>query len=169
MIGRSDDEIAEFAHDLIDAKRQASYCPVCGNLMQSGGKYCDICGDSLRDSSCVCVVSDIKDVLAIEKTREYKGVYHVLHGVISPMDGIGPDDINISGLLDRLAKGGISEVILATNPDVKGTATAAYIAKTIHPLVTRVTRIAHGIPVGGDLEYTDEVTLTRALEGRTEY
>jgi recombination protein RecR len=169
IISISDGEVEEFARDLLDAKRQASYCPVCGNLMEKGNRACAVCSDSQRDSSLICVVSDIRDVLAVEKTREYKGVYHVLHGVISPMDGIGPDDINISGLLNRLAKGGVNEVILATNPDVKGTATAAYIAKTIRPLVPRVTRIAHGIPVGGDLEYTDEVTLTRALEGRTDY
>lgn len=145
------------------------YCPVCGNLMEKGDTACQVCTDHARDTACICVVSDVKDVLAIEKTREYKGVYHVLHGVISPMDGIGPDDINIAGLIDRIAKGDIAEVILATNPDVQGTATAAYIAKTIRPLGTRVTRIAHGVPIGGDLEYTDEVTLMRAIEGRTEY
>lgn len=169
IIGQSDEEVEEFAKDLFYAKKKAAYCPVCGNLMQKGENSCIICGDTERDPSCICVVSDIRDVLAVEKTREYKGVYHVLHGVISPMDGIGPDDINIAGLLDRLAQGKTNEVILATNPDVKGTATAAYIAKTIRPLVPRVTRIAHGIPVGGDLEYTDEVTLMRAIEGRTEY
>lgn len=169
IIGQTDDEVEEFAKDLFYAKKKAAYCPACGNLMQKGECACTICADSARDASLICVVSDIRDVLAIEKTREFKGVYHVLHGVISPMDGIGPDDINIAGLLDRLAKGSVGEVILATNPDVKGTATAAYIAKTIRPLVSRVTRIAHGIPVGGDLEYTDEVTLTRAIEGRTEY
>lgn len=169
IIGQSDEDVEEFAKDLFNAKKKAAYCPVCGNLMQKGDGSCLICGDTTRDPSCICVVSDIRDVLAVEKTREYKGVYHVLHGVISPMDGIGPDDINIAGLLNRLVKDDISEVILATNPDVKGTATAAYIAKTIRPLVPRVTRIAHGIPVGGDLEYTDEVTLMRAIEGRTEY
>jgi recombination protein RecR len=169
IIGQSDEDVEEFAKDLFYAKKKAAYCPACGNLMQKGESLCHICGDNLRDPSCICIVSDIRDVLAIEKTREYKGVYHVLHGVISPMDGIGPDDINIAGLLDRLAQGKTSEVILATNPDVKGTATAAYIAKTIRDLVPRVTRIAHGIPVGGDLEYTDEVTLMRAIEGRTEY
>ncbi len=169
IIGQSDEDVEEFAKDLFYAKKKAAYCPVCGNLMEKGEGACAICADAVRDASLICVVSDIRDVLAIEKTREFKGVYHVLHGVISPMDGIGPDDINIAGLIDRLAKGSVSEVILATNPDVKGTATAAYIAKTIRPLVPRVTRIAHGIPVGGDLEYTDEVTLMRAIEGRTEY
>lgn len=169
VINLSDEEVEEFAKDLFYAKKKAVFCAVCGNLMQKGESSCIICEDSARDKSLICVVSDIKDVLAIEKTREYKGIYHVLHGVISPMDGIGPDDINIAGLLDRLAKGSVSEVILATNPDVQGTATAAYIAKTIRPLGVRVTRIAHGVPIGGDLEYTDEVTLMRAIEGRTEY
>ena len=165
----SDEEVEEFAKDMFYAKKKAVYCGICGNMMQKGESACVICGDDNRDFSLVCVVSDVKDVLAIEKTREYNGVYHVLHGVISPMDGIGPDDINISGLLDRLAKGGITEVILATNPDVQGTATAAYIAKTIRPLCEKITRIAHGVPIGADLEYTDEVTLMRAIEGRTEY
>lgn len=169
IINLSDEEVEAFAKDLFYAKKKAIYCPACGNLMQKGDSVCRVCADTTRDTSCVCVVSDIKDVLAVEKTREYKGIYHVLHGVISPMDGIGPDDINISGLLDRIASGDITEVILATNPDVQGTATAAYIAKTIRPLGTRVTRIAHGVPIGGDLEYTDEVTLMRAIEGRTEY
>lgn len=169
VINLSDEEVEEFAKDLFYAKKKAVFCSVCGNLMQKGESSCIICKDSARDKALICVVSDIKDVLAIEKTREYKGIYHVLHGVISPMDGIGPDDINIAGLLDRLAKGNVGEVILATNPDVQGTATAAYIAKTIRPLGVRVTRIAHGIPIGGDLEYTDEVTLMRAIEGRTEY
>lgn len=169
VIHMSDDEVEAFANDLLHAKKAAVYCPCCGNLMQNGETLCDICSSVSRDGSLICVVSDIKDVLAIEKTREFKGVYHVLHGVISPMDGIGPDDINISGLIDRLATGSVTEVILATNPDVQGTATAAYIAKTIRPLVSKVTRIAHGVPIGADLEYTDEVTLSRAIEGRTLY
>lgn len=169
IINMSDEEVEEFAKDMFYAKKKSVYCNVCGNMMQKGEQTCSICSDGMRDSSTVCVVSDIKDVLAIEKTREYKGQYHVLHGVISPMDGIGPDDINLRGLLDRLAKGDIKEVILATNPDVSGTATAAYIAKTIRPLCEKVTRIAHGVPIGADLEYTDEVTLSRAIEGRTEY
>jgi len=169
VIHMSGADVEEFAKDLVNAKNAAVYCPNCGNLMQQGESLCAICADPLRDSTLICVVSDIKDVLAIEKTREFKGVYHVLHGVISPMDGIGPDDINIAGLIDRLARGDTSEVILATNPDVQGTATAAYIAKTIRPLVGKITRIAHGVPVGADLEYTDEVTLSRAIEGRTPY
>lgn len=169
VIGMSEEEVDAFADDLRYAKRSSVLCPICGNLMSQSETACTICADLSRDSSCVCVVADVKDVLAIEKTREYRGVYHVLHGVISPMDGVGPDDINIAGLINRLAKGRIAEVILATNPDVQGTATAAYIAKTIRPLGAKITRIAHGVPVGADLEYTDEVTLTRAIEGRTEY
>ena len=169
VIGLSDEEVKAFADDLTYAKEKAVFCPVCGNLMDKDMPCCTVCSDGGRDNACVCVVCDIKDVLAIEKTREYKGVYHVLHGVISPMDGVGPDDIRIAALINRLAKGEMSEVILATNPDVQGTATAAYIAKTIRPLGVKVTRIAHGVPIGADLEYTDEVTLVRALEGRTEY
>lgn len=169
IINQSDEDVEAFAKDLFYAKKKAVFCPVCGNLMQKGDDMCIVCSNLTRDHACVCVVSDIKDVLAIERTREYKGIYHVLHGVISPMDGIGPDDIDIAGLIDRIAKGDVNEVILATNPDVQGTATAAYISKTIHPLGVKVTRIAHGVPIGGDLEYTDEVTLMRAIEGRTEY
>lgn len=169
ILRMSDDEVKQFSNDLCDAKSKAAKCPACGNLMHKGDNLCAICATSGRDATCICVVSDVKDVLAIEKTREYKGVYHVLHGVISPMDGVGPDDINISGLIDRLASGQINEVILATNPDVSGTATAAYIAKTIRALVPKITRIAHGVPIGADLEYTDEVTLLRAIEGRTAY
>ncbi len=169
VLNMSDEEVDAFADDLRYAKRNTVLCPVCGNLMPGCEDACAICADTSRDASLLCVVADVKDVLAIERTREYHGVYHVLHGVISPMDGVGPDDIAIAPLLDRLAKGGIAEVILATNPDVQGTATAAYIARLIRPLGVRITRIAHGVPVGADLEYTDEVTLTRALEGRTEY
>lgn len=169
VIHMDDAEVEDFARDLLNAKKMAAKCPACGNLMQKGEPLCTVCADSRRDPSLVCVVSDVRDVLAIEKTREYRGIYHVLHGVISPMDGVGPDDINIAGLIDRLAAGSIAEVILATNPDVQGTATAAYIAKTIRPLVPKITRIAHGVPIGADLEYTDEVTLLRAIEGRTAY
>ena len=169
VINMTDEQVEEFAKDIFYAKKKSVYCETCGNMMQKGDRMCRICADAKRDFSTVCVVSDIKDVLAIEKTKEYKGVYHVLHGVISPMDSVGPDDINIKGLLNRLAKGDIKEVILATNPDVQGTATAAYIAKTIRPLCERITRIAHGVPIGADLEYTDEITLSRAIEGRTEY
>ena len=169
VIGMSEEDVAAFADDLRYAKRSTVLCPVCGNLMAQSETACSVCADGSRDASCVCVVADVKDVLAIERSRDYRGVYHVLHGVISPMDGVGPDDIGISSLIDRLAKGNICEIILATNPDVQGTATAAYIAKTIRPLGSKITRIAHGVPVGADLEYTDEVTLTRAIEGRTEY
>ncbi len=169
VIAMSDEEVEEFAKDMFYAKKKAVFCDLCGNMMQKGDEKCAVCADCNRDHSIICVVSNIKDVLAIEKIREYKGVYHVLHGVISPMEGIGPDDINIAGLINRLAKGDIKEVILATNPDVQGTATAAYIAKTIRPLCDRITRIAHGVPIGADLEYTDEITLQKAIEGRTDY
>ena len=127
-----------------------------------------ICGNPKRDSTQICVVEDVRDIIAMEKTHEFKGVYHVLHGSISPMNGVGPDDIKIKELLARLMDGQVKEVILATNPRVEGEATAMYLSKLIKPLGVKVTRIAHGIPVGGDLEYTDEITLTKALEGRRE-
>ena len=129
---------------------------------------CPICSNPKRDQSSICVVEDVRDIIAMEKTHEFKGVYHVLHGSISPMNGIGPDDIKIKELLARLMDGTVKEVILATNPRVEGEATAMYLSKLIKPLGIKVTRIAHGIPVGGDLEYTDEITLTKALEGRRE-
>ena len=140
------------------------YCSICGNF--SEGEVCDICKN--RSSQTICVVKEPKDVIAIEKLNEFNGVYHVLHGTISPLDGIGPNDINIKGLLSRIATGQVSEVIMATNPDVEGEATAMYIAKMLKPLEVKVTRIANGVPVGGDLEYVDEITLSRALEGRRE-
>ena len=127
-----------------------------------------ICANKGRDKSIICVVEDVKDIVAMEKTHEFKGVYHVLHGSISPMNGVGPDDIKIKELLSRLMEGDVKEIILATNPRVEGEATAMYLSKLIKPLGIKVTRIAHGIPVGGDLEYTDEITLTKALEGRRE-
>ena len=139
---------------------------MCQNLTE--GDLCPICADSRRDKTTICVVTDPKDLIAIERTREYHGLYHVLHGVISPMDGVGPDDIRISELMSRLADGEVQEVVLATNPDVEGEATAAYISRLIKPMGVKVTRIAHGVPVGGELEYTDEVTLSRAFMGRRE-
>ena len=129
---------------------------------------CPICSSPKRDNSVICVVEDVRDVMAMERTHEFKGVYHVLHGTISPMNGIGPEDIKIKELLNRIANNDIKEIIIATNPRVEGEATAIYISKIIKPLGIKVTRIAHGIPVGGDLEYTDEVTLSKALEGRRE-
>ena len=160
-------DVEGFADDLKDARGRIRYCEVCGNLTDESG--CAICQDPRRDTGVVCVVSNVKDVIALERTHEYDGLYHVLNGTISPMEGVGPDDIRIRELMQRLTDGTIREVILSTNPDVTGEATAAYIARLIKPMGLKVTRIAHGVPVGGDLEYTDEVTLTKALQGRREY
>ena len=162
IIGMSDEEARVFAQSVLDCKRKVKYCKVCGNFTEE--EVCDIC--KRRDKSVVCVVKEPKDVVALEKLHEFKGVYHVLHGVISPMDGIGPNEIRIKELLSRVNEGGVQEVIMATNPDVEGEATAMYIAKLLKPLGVNVTRIAHGIPIGSELEYTDEVTLSRALSER---
>lgn len=148
------------------AKSSMRYCSVCGNLTDEDP--CAICSDESRDISTICVVESSKDVIAMEKIREYRGYYHVLHGAISPMDGIGPEDINLKSLIERLRDERIKEVIIATNPNIEGEATAMYIARLIKPSGIRVSRIAHGIPVGGDLEYADEVTLLKAVEGRHE-
>lgn len=160
----------EYARELADAvltgRQDIHLCSRCGNYTSEDP--CAICGDVKRQHDVVCVVRDPRDVAAIERMREYKGEYHVLHGTISPMEGIGPDDIRIRELIARLGEGKIDEVILATNPDIEGEATASYIARIIKPLGVRVTRLAHGMPVGGDLEYVDEVTLNRAFEGRRE-
>lgn len=161
IINMTDEEAAEFAKSITDCKRKVRYCSVCGNFTEE--EVCDIC--KTRDRSVICVVKEPKDVIAMEKLREYKGVYHVLHGVISPMDGVGPNDIRIKELLARI-DANVTEVIMATNPDVEGEATAMYVAKILKPLGVLVTRLAHGIPVGGELEYTDEVTLSRALSER---
>ena len=142
------------------------YCSKCFNITETDP--CPICSSPKRDQSTICVVEDVKDVVAMEKTHEFKGVYHVLHGSISPMNGIGPEDIKIKELLERLRDTDVKEIIIATNPRVEGEATAIYLSKLIKPIGIKVTRIAHGIPVGGDLEYTDEVTLSKALEGRRE-
>ncbi len=162
IIGMSDEEARVFAQSVLDCKRKVKYCKVCGNFTEE--EVCDIW--KRRDKSVVCVVKEPKDVVALEKLHEFKGVYHVLHGVISPMDGIGPNEIRIKELLSRVNEGGVQEVIMATNPDVEGEATAMYIAKLLKPLGVNVTRIAHGIPIGSELEYTDEVTLSRALSER---
>lgn len=164
ILNSSEEETNEFVQAIINAKKNLKYCSTCFNI--SDTDPCTICANAGRDKSTICVVEDVKDVVAMEKTHEFKGVYHVLHGSISPMNGIGPDDIKIKELLSRLMDGSVKEVILATNPRVEGEATAIYLSKLIKPLGITVTRIAHGIPVGGDLEYTDEVTLSRALEGR---
>lgn len=160
------EEVAGIARALVEARDKTTYCKLCGNY--SEGERCVICRDVRRDQAVVCVVQEARDVLAMEKTREFKGYYHVLGGAISPLDGIGPEQLRVRELLDRLGGGRISELILATNSNVEGEATALYLAKVIKPLGVRVTRIAHGLPVGADLEYADEVTLSRALEGRRE-
>jgi recombination protein RecR len=161
---------AEKAENLANAIREAKiktkYCSVCNNLTDVDP--CGICSSHSREPSIICVVEDPRDVVAMERTREFKGFYHVLHGAISPMEGIGPEDIKIKELLARVGEGNVKEVILATNPNIEGEATAMYIAKLLKPLGIKTTRIAHGIPVGGDLEYADEVTLAKALEGRRE-
>lgn len=157
----------EFADALIDAKESIGYCSECQNLTSS--ERCAICASSTRDRSVICVVEDPRDVVAVEKTGEFEGLYHVLHGAISPMNGIGPDELKIKELLSRISEDTVKEVILATNPDVEGDATAMYISRLIKPLGLKVTRLAYGIPVGGELEYADENTLRRALEGRSEF
>ena len=161
IIGMSDAEARAFADSILNCKRRVKYCKICGNFTED--EVCEIC--KRRDKSAVCVVKEPKDVIAMEKLHEFKGVYHVLHGVISPMDGVGPNDIRIKELLARINPD-VKEVIMATNPDVEGEATAMYIARLLKPLGVNVTRLAHGIPVGGELEYTDEVTLSRAFSER---
>ena len=157
-------EAEAFADAILEAKKTITYCPVCQNLTD-GGK-CSVCSDSRRDPSVVCVVAEPRDVIALEKTREFKGTYHVLHGCISPMNHVGPDDVRIKELLERVAQDEVKEVIMATNPDTEGDATAMYISRLLKPFGVRVTRLAYGIPVGSQLEYADGVTLSRALEGR---
>lgn len=156
----------KFAEALVNARRKIHFCKVCEGLTDKD--ICDICDDSRRDRTVICVVAEPKDVMAFERTREYNGMYHVLHGVISPMDGIGPDQLRIKELMTRLGSGEVTEIIMATNPTVEGEATASYISRMIKPMGIKVTRLAYGIPVGGDLEYADEFTLARALEGRNE-
>lgn len=166
MLSLSEEENTDFANAITDAKRSVHCCPVCQNL--TDGEICRVCSDSLRDSSTVCVVSDPKDVVAIERTREYNGVYHVLHGVISPLNHIGPDDIKIKELMNRVADVDIKEIIMATNPDTEGETTAKYISRLLKPFEVKVTRLAYGIPMGSNLEFADDATLTRAIEGRQE-
>lgn len=154
-----------FAEAIISVKRDVFNCPLCAGLTDTEGE-CEICSSPDRDKSTVCVVEDAKDVMTMEKVRGYKGVYHVLGGVLSPLDSITPRDLNIATLVDRVEKGGVTEIIVATNPTPKGDATAAYIARVLEPYEVRVSRLAYGIPVGADIEYADEVTLLRAMEGR---
>lgn len=166
ILSMDDKEAMELADSIRSAKEMMTYCSVCGNLTDTDP--CAICSDESRDKSVICIVESPKDVVAMEKIREYHGYYHVLHGAISPMDGIGPDDINLKSLILRLQDEAVKEIIIATNPNIEGEATAMYIARLIKPSGIKVSRIAHGIPVGGDLEYADEVTLLKAVEGRRE-
>lgn len=156
----------QFADALVNARQKIHFCSVCQSLTDLD--VCQICSDERRDKSVICVVEDPRDIMAFERTREYTGVYHVLHGVISPLDNIGPDKLRIKELMTRLSDGSVKEIIMATNPTVEGEATASYISRLVKPMGIKVTRLAYGIPVGGDLEYADEYTLARALEGRNE-
>ena len=160
------EEAQAFADAILEAKKTVTCCPVCRNLTVGG--LCSICASPKRDAGTICVVADPRDVAALERSREYSGRYHVLHGVISPMNHVGPDDLEIKSLIDRVAQGDVKEVIMATNPDTEGEATAMYLARLLKPFGVRVTRLAYGIPVGGHLEFADDATLMRALEGRRE-
>ncbi|MBQ9374630.1 MAG: recombination protein RecR [Oscillospiraceae bacterium] len=166
LLSLSDEDAQGFADAIIAAKRTVHTCPICQNLTDA--EQCPICADEARDHSVICVVAEPRDVIAMERAREFNGVYHVLHGVISPLNHVGPDDVRIRELLTRVAKGGVREIIMATNPDTEGEATAMYISRLLRPMEVKVTRLAYGIPVGSQLEYADEVTLLRALEGRRE-
>ena len=160
----SEEEAAAFADALLEAKRKIHLCPICQNMTDR--ELCPVCADPARDRSIVCVVTDVKAVFAMEKVREFRGTYHVLHGLISPLNGVGPEKLKIKELLERVSGGEIKEVIVATNPTVEGEATAMYLAKLLKPFQVRVTRLAYGVPVGADLEYADEITLQHALKGR---
>jgi len=160
------DEVRKFSDAMIDAKERIKYCSICFNM--SSDDPCEICSSSKREESSICVVAETKDLIAIEKTNEFSGLYHVLQGVISPLDGIGPEDIRVRELLSRVSDEKITEVILALNPSIEGEATSLYLAKILKPFGIKTTRIAFGLPVGGDLEYADELTLARAIEGRRE-
>ena len=167
VLSLPENEVEIFAQSVLDAKQSIALCPVCQNLTEGDG-LCPICASEKRDGSLVCVVADPKDVIAMERAREYQGKYHVLHGVLSPMNGVGPDELHIKSLLDRVAQGEIREIIMATNPDTEGEATAMYLSRMLKPFGVKVTRLAYGVPVGGHLEYADDATLMRALEGRRE-
>lgn len=167
MLSLPEEEVQEFATAMTEAKQAIALCPVCCNLTAGGG-LCPICGDTKREEGLVCVVADPKDVIAMERAREFRGRYHVLHGVISPMNHVGPDDLYIKSLMARVAEGDVQELIMATNPDTEGEATAMYLFRLMKPFGVKVTRLAYGVPVGGHLEYADEATLMRALDGRRE-
>ena len=164
ILSLDDKEAEQPAQAIVNAKQQMKYCAVCGNLTDTDP--CAICSDAQRRQDIICVVESPRDVMAMERIKEFNGLYHVLHGVISPMEGIGPEDINLKSLISRLQENDVKELIIATNPNIEGEATAMYIARLIKPAGIKVSRIAHGIPVGGDLEYADEVTLLKSLEGR---
>lgn len=166
ILEMSDEDAQAFANAILAAKETVHSCPVCQNLTDQ--EICAVCDDPVRDQGLICVVAEPKDVIAMERAREFSGVYHVLHGVISPLNHVSQDDIRIKELLNRVASGGVREVIMATNPDTEGEATAMYISRLLRPLEVKVTRLAYGIPVGSQLEYADEITLSRALEGRQE-
>ncbi|MGO4698268.1 recombination mediator RecR [Paenibacillus sp. 2TAB26] len=166
VLRMKEDDVIDFAKALVSVKRNLFYCSVCCNITDTDP--CRICQDKSRDNSIICVVQESKDLVAIERMKDFQGHYHVLQGAISPMEGIGPDEIRIAELLRRLSDERVHELILATNPNIEGEATAMYLSRLIKPFGIRVTRIAHGLPVGGDLEYADEVTLSKALEGRRE-
>ncbi|KNF07517.1 recombination protein RecR [Gottschalkia purinilytica] len=166
VLNMSPNDAQGLASAIVEAKKNIRYCSVCSNLTDKDP--CSICESKRRDETYICVVEDPRDVIAIEKTKEFNGLYHVLHGTISPMEGIGPEDIKIKELLQRAYEGNVKEVILATNPTIEGEATSMYISKLLKPMGIKTTRLAYGIPVGGDLEYADEVTLSKALEGRRE-
>jgi len=167
ILSLPEEDTLAFAKAITEAKRSISFCPVCRNLTEGEGP-CAICRNQKRDHAVICVVADPKDVIAMERAQEYSGLYHVLHGVISPMNHVGPDDLHIRELLEHVAQGEVLEVIMATNPDTEGEATAMYLSRLLKPFDVKVTRLAYGIPVGSHLEYTDEATLMRALEGRRE-
>ena len=166
VLGLSEESAQEFADAIVEAKRSVHTCPVCQNLTDR--ELCPICADDMRDHGVICVVAEPKDVIAMERSREFRGVYHVLHGVISPLNHVTQDDIKIKELLMRVGSEDVREVIMATNPDTEGEATAMYISRLLRPMEVKVTRLAYGVPVGSQLEYADEVTLSRALEGRQE-
>lgn len=166
ILSLSDEETKEIISAISDAKQKIHYCSICQNITETDP--CEICSNPKRDRTLLCVMDKPKDVIALEKTREYFGLYHVLHGSISPMDGVGPDDLKIKELLSRVAEGEFKEIIMANNPSIEGEATAMYISKLLKPFGVKVSRIAYGVPVGGDLEYADQITLAKAIEGRRE-
>jgi len=166
LLGCSREEVVAIARAMVEAKDKLTFCPACGSLAEM--EQCSYCSDSRRDQSLLCVVQEPRDVLVLERTGQYRGLYHVLHGALSPLDGIGPEELKLDRLVKRIEDIGIEEVIIATNPNVEGDATAGYLARLLAPLSVRVTRIAFGLPVGGDIEYADDLTLSRALDGRRE-